>query len=508
MITKFVTSGLENAQVVVVGVTSGDDWPSTIEFLPEETRKAITRVREVQVKSGLFTGKLGDALELIAPPGINAGRLLVVGLSAKEPLTAQQVRNIGGAAIARVSAARETSATLMIRGPGDCDLSAGEWAANIAFGANLRNYKYMQCRSGYRPKEAILVEEILVEVEDSKAAEALYEPFAARVEAVHLARDLTNEPPNSLNPDSFAERALGYRQRGVEVEVLDKEQLQEYGMNAIIAVGAASDSKPRLLVMRWKGNPDSNENDIGLVGKGVTFDSGGLNLKQGDFMRGMKGDMAGGAAVFGAIQAAADSKVRANVVGVIPLVENSISGSAYRPSDVIKTARGDSVEVLDTDAEGRMILIDALWYANTHVKAKQLVSIGTLGGSALLGLGLKYGCLYTDDETVASGFIAAGKASGDQLWRMPADEDLDDDLKKSSIADYLQQTDMFTYGADSAYIARLLSGSAGETPWAHIEMCRLEWAISDRPTCPEGATGYGVQLFTQYIDDCVLGKPA
>jgi leucyl aminopeptidase len=426
--------------------------------------------------------------EVLACWDATQGPLVLLALGEASPTEA------GGHAIAALSSLGVSSALFCL---GEAVAPAA--AAEAALGATLRAYRFDRHRrrnldTGRAPAK------LRLRTSDAEAAASAWQRQAIVADAVHAARDLVNEPPNHLDPEAFASYAASLAGDGLEVTILDVPDLRRLGMGGLLAVGESSARPPRLAVLRWRGRPTSDETQVALVGKGITFDTGGLIAKPLDMMRTMKGDMAGAAAVVGALRAAARQRLKVNAVGVVALAENAISGSAYRPSDVIRTAAGLTVEITHTDAEGRLALMDAVWYARTQLGVRRVVAIGTVTGSGLFGLGLHYGGLFSEDEGLAAPLHAAGAATGERLWRLPVDASYDDELE-SDIADF-RQTAEFMEGGDGSYVARLLTHAAGGGPLAFVEMCGLEFAKKDRATCPKGATGFGVRLLEQFLGDC------
>jgi leucyl aminopeptidase len=479
---------------LVVGLDDNGHMVST--SLDGVLRNALSRAVEVQKSCGRFTGKLGQSVDIIAPAGPGCRRL--VGLCAGKIASINQgvLEKFGGAAAACLGQLGENAAIIDVSGLANGSIAHA--AAHIAFGAALRNYKYTFARTRMpEPTEATTLHSLTIVSGDSAAADGLFSSISGQIAAVHHARDLINTPPNILYPDTFVDQALALAERGIIIDALEPAELRDLGMNALLAVGEGSAFRPRLLTLRWNGAKNAAEKPIIFVGKGITFDCGGVNLKSPEWMKGMKGDMAGGAAALAAVMSAADAQLPINIAAVIPLAENAISGTAYRPSDVIVTACGVSVEVMHTDAEGRLALIDAIWYAQAKMAAATIVSIGTLTGSGMFGLGRHYAGLYTSDDDLARRLTLAGTEAAEPLWRLPVEDSYDEDLL-SGVADYLQiAPDEF--GADGTYVARLLRHAAADVPWAQIEMAGLEFSRQDTFASPKGATGFGSRLLSAFV---------
>jgi leucyl aminopeptidase len=313
-----------------------------------------------------------------------------------------------------------------------------------------------------------------------------------------FARDQVNEPPSTLWPDAFAKRLVALKKHGIAVEVHDEGALRKMGAGGILAVAQGSQHPPRLVVLRWNGKGGKQKGGpVALVGKGVCFDSGGLSLKRTSQMLTMKGDMGGAAAVAGAILAAALRKAKVDVVGVMALVENMPSGSSYRPGDIVKTLAGKTMEIVDTDAEGRVTLVDSLYYAASKLNPCCVLDAATLTYSVTAALGPVYAGLFATDEALARETLAAGEAAGEELWRLPVNAEYVKNLK-SKIADY-RQCAPDDASADAAHAAALMGEFVNGKPWAHLDIANKEFAGRDSAICPEGATGYGVALFDAFL---------
>jgi len=453
------------------------------------------------VAAPTFKAKREQILELLAPTKDGPRRILIAGIGAPKELTARNARTIGGAIAARLMAAHEPDAELLVDSPKGMPLGEGELAANLALGLRLRNYrfgKYQTQEKPDKPKPLASVALVTAKVADARRLDLR---LAAVAEGVHFARDLTNEPPNVLYPEAFAARMKELTKLGVKVEVLDVAAMKKLGLGAILAVGGGSERPPRLLVLQYSGGrkksaKGTSEGPIAFVGKGVCFDAGGLCLKKPSGMITMKGDMAGGAAVVGAIRALALRKAKVDVVGVVGLVENLPSGSAYKPGDVVTTMSGRTIEVIDTDAEGRMVLVDALYYAATRFKPRCIIDLATLTYAVMAAVGGAYSGIFATDDKLAKALTAAGETTGERLWRLPVDDYYDTNLE-SPIAD-LRHHSPDDESADAAHAAALLKNFVEGRPWAHLDIANKEFTGKDRALVPVGATGYAVALLEEF----------
>jgi leucyl aminopeptidase len=435
-----------------------------------------------------FDGDEGEALTFAAPqPPLD--RLVVLGMGKRKKLTPSRLRKLGGALLDELYDGCAERVTVAL------DLDAAG-AAELAYGLRLKSYrptrKY-RTRLDEDDEPPPVLAEVTIATDDPAAAAGLYERYEQVAEGVFLARDLTDEPGNRLGPQDFAERAQALAALGVEVTVMDERQLAERSLNLLAAVGRGSVRPPRLVLLRWQGGK-AGQKPLVLVGKGITFDSGGLSIKmEDDEMDAMKGDMAGAAAVLGALSAVAGRKAAANVCGVLALAENMPSGTAQRPGDVVRSFSGLTVEVVDTDAEGRLALADALAWAAATLDPAAIIDIATLTGTVEEVLGDHHTGLHCNDDALAARLLAAGKAEDEPLWRLPLSAGCDDDIK-SEVADVKNAAWGDVPDNDDA--ARFLQRFVPEgLAWAHIDMAGKEWADDEDPFAPEGPTGFGVRLF-------------
>ncbi len=366
-------------------------------------------------------------------------------------------------------------------------------------GAKLRSYTFNQYRTKRRDEHEPTLNKVTIGSDDVRDAQKRWASLSAVADGVFLARDLVNEPPNVLSPEAFAHRARELARLGVKVEVLGEAAMKKLGMGALLGVGQGSERESQLVVMQWNGTrAKKTEAPLAFVGKGVCFDSGGLSLKTGAGMMGMKGDMGGAAAVVGTLKALAARKARVNAVGVVGLVENMPDGKAQRPDDVVRSMSGQTIEVLNTDAEGRLVLADALWYAQTRFKPKFVIDLATLTGAIMVALGHENGGLFSNDDRLSERLLAAGRAEGEPLWRLPL-SDAYDKLLKSKIAD------MKNVGgphAGSITAAQFLQRFVDKTPWAHLDIAGVAWQDGEnKPLIPSWGTGWGVRILNRLVAD-------
>jgi leucyl aminopeptidase len=480
---------------VVLVASDGTLGPTGVE-LDRRTGGGLTRA----VAGWGGNLKRGEAIELRYPSGLEVERLVLLSLGKPEDASRFDLESVGASLAVRLKGLRVREASVVVEPVGGLKASAPELAVSLATGACLRAYRFDKYRTAKDAEEdqADELAHLTLHLAEPAAAEAAWQAAEAVIAGVTHGRDLVTEPANVLSPEAFAEacRALG-SELGMEVEVLDRADLQRLGMNALLAVGQGSARESRVATLRWSGGaPDVPP--VALLGKGVCFDSGGLSLKPPAGMEEMKWDMAGAAAVFGAMKALAGRKARANVVGVLGLTENMPSGTAQRPGDVVTSMSGLTIEVANTDAEGRLVLADVLHYAKEHFKPKVMIDLATLTGAIIVALGHEQAGLFTLDDELAQRLQAAGAAVGERLWRMPLGDDYAKHIK-SDIADLKNVGRERQAGATAGAV--FLQRFAGDVPWAHIDIAGTAWSKEDRALAPKGATGYGIRLLERLIAD-------
>jgi len=439
-----------------------------------------------------FKGKAKAHLDLIAPADTDLDRLIVIGVGKAAEIAAGDWINLGGATYAAL--AHTKKATVLLELPGKGAVSA-EAAADFALGIRLRAYAFDNYRKADED-ERKSISDIAIAVADPAAAKAAWASRGAIADGVLLARDLVNEPPNVLGPVEFAERVQALKKTGLAIDVLTEKEMGKLGMNALIGVAQGSSRPPRLVVMRWNGGK-AKEAPVAFVGKGVVFDSGGISIKPAASMEDMKGDMAGAAAVTGLMRALAARKAKANVVGILGLVENMPDGKAQRPGDIVKSASGQTIEVINTDAEGRLVLADALWYVKEKFDPALIVDLATLTGAILVALGQEYAGLFSNDDELAGRLSKAGEATGEKLWRMPMGAAFDK-LIDSRFAD-MKNTGGRHAGSITA--AQFLARFVDKTPWAHLDIAGTGMGSPAGDINQSWASGWGVRLLDRLVRD-------
>ncbi|MGI1946427.1 leucyl aminopeptidase [Shewanella glacialipiscicola] len=479
-IFSFDTPSSLNSDTLVL-FQSADSTNYGIDLLPQSTQDQLN----LATADNIFSGKQGETLEILVPSEIDAKRILLVGIGDAKILTPGSINTIGGNIAAKLDTVPQATVRIFTQGL----TAAPLFAAELAHGIELRSYRYTQFKASTHKQK-----NYQIAVDDLSANQKRHKNLQAVEEGVFLARDLTNAPAGIMYPDSFANEARKLKSLGVKVTVLETKDIERLQLGALAAVGKGSERPPKLVVAHWPGSKDA---PIALVGKGITFDSGGYNIKAtGTSIARMKSDMAGAATVLGTIKAMAIQKAAVNVVAIMPMAENMISGHAMLPGDVIKTAQGLTVEVLNTDAEGRLVLADGLWYAREHYKPSIIIDVATLTGSKVGALGSVYAGLFTDSEALVKELTYAGQQVDERVWRLPLDQAYADELK-STIADLKNTGKEGSAGASSA--AMFLKRFAGEQPWAHLDIAGNALTATDTAVVPAGATGYGVRLLSTWL---------
>ncbi|HEY2186023.1 MAG TPA: leucyl aminopeptidase [Xanthobacteraceae bacterium] len=440
-----------------------------------------------------FKGKNGSILDILAPAGLDVSRLIIIGVGKGRDLKPSDFVKLGGSAMGRIPASAD-AATLLV------DLPAGpvkpQRVAEIALGVQLRAYAFERYKTKRKEDEQEQRGQVRVTIAASDVA-AVKKAFSASgrvAEGVLMARDLVNEPGNVLYPQEFARRCGSLKKHGVTVEVLDPAQMKKLGMNALLAVGQGSEHESRTVIMRWNGGKRGVP-PIAFIGKGVCFDTGGISIKPASGMEDMKGDMAGAACVVGLMHALAARRAKVNAVGAIGLVENMPSGTAQRPGDVVTTMSGQTIEIINTDAEGRLVLSDLLHYVNTRFKPGIMIDLATLTGAIIVALGQEYAGLFANDDKLAQRLEQAGRETGERVWRMPLGPEYDK-MIDSKFAD-MKNTGGRHGGAITA--AQLLQRFVGKTPWAHLDIAGTAMGSPQTDINRSWGSGFGVRLLNELV---------
>ncbi|PTQ10328.1 leucyl aminopeptidase [Sphingomonas oleivorans] len=491
MKVEFAAACPSGAHVLVLPVTSPDAaagrFPAGHEAAADLAKRSATAAR--------FGGEAGSILELFVPEAEGARRVLFAGVGAAANGEGTAAEQLGAAVVARLLTSGENRVVIDLTALGLGD--PADFAARVGLGAKLRSWRHDIYRTKLPAKAKPSLAELVI-VGGGERADAAWARQDAVAEGVAFTRMLVAEPANIIYPESFVERCRELEALGVQIETLDEDQMRAAGMGALLGVSQGSARPARLLVLRWDGTDGAEAEPVAFVGKGVTFDTGGISIKPAAGMEDMKWDMGGAGAVAGAIKALAARKARAHVVGICGLVENMPSGTAQRPGDVVSTMSGQTVEVINTDAEGRLVLCDALTWVQRRFKPKTIVDLATLTGAMIIALGHEYGGLFSNSDDLADQLTAAGRKTGDQLWRMPLGDPYDK-LIESQIAD-MKNVGPRPGGSITAaqFLLRYIEEGVR---WAHLDIAGMVWAAKPGLLWDKGATGYGVRLLDRLVAD-------
>jgi leucyl aminopeptidase len=488
---NFVKPEMPKTGAVVVGVFDGRRLSPGATMIDRAAGGAITRA----IESSRFKGGSEDALSVLAPNGLQASRVVLLGLGKPEKFDRQAAERIGGRIVVQLQNSGESEASVLIDAIAGADITAPEMAALIAQGARLRAWRFDKYRTKEKPDDKPSLKKLNLLVSDPAEAKRLYQPLDKVADGVLFTRELVSEPANVIYPETLAAEAQRLSDLGVEVEALGVKEMRKLGMGALLGVGQGSAHEPRLVVMQWNGGRAKDKQPLAFIGKGVTFDTGGISIKPAAGMEEMKWDMAGAGAVIGLMRALAGRKAKVNAVGVVGLVENMPSGTAQRPGDIVKSASGQTIEVINTDAEGRLVLADALWYVQDRFKPRLMVDLATLTGAIIISLGHVHAGLFANDDELAEKLLKAGRQTGEPLWRMPLGDEYDQAIK-SDAADMKNVGDRAGGSITAAqFIQRFVNG----VPWAHLDIAGMAWSSKDRPLAAKGATGFGVRLLDRFV---------
>ena len=461
--------------------------------VPAPIAELVTRAAGI----GKFKGKSLATLELLAPAGSALDRILVVGLHAAADYGDEDWLKVGGTIAARTKGAEAVAVW--------CDAPGrkigAEAAASVAAGLVMRAYQFDRYKSK-KPKSEAEEEEkdvataVRLAVADPTSATTAFEAAQALVEGVILARDLVNEPANVLGPVEFADRIAGLAAHGLEIEILDEKRMAELKMGALLGVAQGSPRPGRMAIMRWNGGPEG-EAPVAFVGKGVCFDSGGISIKPAAGMEDMKGDMGGAAAVTGLLLALACRKAKVNAVGIVGLVENAVDGLAQRPGDIVTAMSGTTIEVINTDAEGRLVLADALWYCQERFHPKFMIDLATLTGAIIVALGSHHAGLFSNNDELAERLHEAGKTTGEKVWRMPLGPEYDK-MIEGKFADIKNVGNGRAAGSITA--AQFLHRFVNDVPWAHLDVAGTAMGSPANEYNQSWASGFGVRLLNRLVE--------
>lgn len=449
-----------------------------------------------------FKGKPG---QICSVPGLN-GLVIIAGIGAEGKFDNLAAQKLGGRIIGYANGIKLSEIAIIFGGELDDKnnlknklKSTAEIIANIAFGSNLQGYRFNKYFNAKKEGKDLNVKVISLACEDIAGVKKEFNSLDLISQNVFFVRDLVSEPSNVLNPESYAEICAGLNKKdGLQVEILDEKEMKKLGMNSLLGVGQGSNYESKLVVFKYNGAKNPKDQPIAFVGKGVTFDTGGISIKPAQNMEDMKTDMAGSAVVVGVMKLLAARKAKVNAVGVIGLVENMPSSTAQKPGDVVKSMSGQTIEIVNTDAEGRLVLADALHYTNTKFKPKFIVDLATLTGAIIVALADIHAGLFSNDDSLSKQLEEAGKKTGEKVWRLPISDEYDE-MINSDIADMKNVGS--GRGAGSITAAQFLKRFVDKTKWAHLDIAGVAWKGKGDPLAVKGATGFGVRLLNQLVID-------
>ena len=493
----FSKNTLPESGSLAIGVSVTGTLTETAQHIDDVSKGALTKA----IATSKFKGVANNILVLEAPHGLTVNRLLLIGLGNSSDFSPIVFQRLGANVIKALSNFQETSICIALDKIPESHLETSLIGSEVAFGAQLGAYKFVKYFTKGKKAESSKAEQTLtIMTSDPSGAEKEFRLRNEVAKGVELARNLVSEPSNIKYPNTIAKDIEALRDLDIDIKLIRREELSQLSMGALLGVSQGSVNEPVVAVMNWRGAPDgSSQQPVALVGKGVTFDTGGISLKPAGGMEEMKYDMAGAGAVIGAMRALAGRKAKCNVVGVVGLVENMPDGNAQRPGDVVHTMSGQTIEVINTDAEGRLVLADILYYTQVTYNPRIMVNLATLTGAIVVALGTHIAGIFSNNKDLAAQLIDAGEATGENVWQLPLDDRYDKEIN-SEIADMKNVGKSREAGSIAG--AQLLQRFVGETPWAHIDIAGMAWMKrGDDPVVPKGATGFGVRLLDKLVSD-------
>lgn len=494
----FAGMGLPKSGAYIVAVGENKDFSPSARELDKLAKGQLTRA----VKASKFTGKRHQFLTILAPAGLDTDRIVLMGIGKAAELTDHQAEALGGNLLGHIGKAGDKIISVAIDGFSGAKLPAHVLAAHFAIGLELRSYRFDKYKTKEKPEDKWSVEQVHIMCEKTAPAKDQFARLQKIASGVCLTRHVVNEPPNVIYPETFAEQAKILSKLGVKVDILDEKQMKNLGMGALLGVAQGSVRPPRMVIMHYDGTGKAKGKKsapIALIGKGVTFDTGGISIKPANGMEEMKWDMAGAGAVLGTMLALAGRKAKVNVIGAVGLAENMPDGNAQRPSDIVKAYDGQTIEVLNTDAEGRLVLCDVMSYVQEKYKPGVMVDLATLTGAIVVALGSEFAGLFSNNDDLAKQLAKAGEHVGEKLWRMPLAETYDKEMDGF-------QSDLRNIGhgreAGSCTAAAFLGKFVNkDVAWAHLDIAGMAWNKKDHGAVPKGASAFGVRLLDRWIAD-------
>ena len=488
---KFGSAQFKQKGAIAVFVSAEGTLLLSATKLNEKTQGAVKRA----ILNEGYSGASGQTLVINSPYGVTASKIVLVGIGEGKNFTISDAQSAGGKLWSLIEESKD--AVLLVDPVQGSTLSVAEIAANMAYGALLRSYRFDKYRTKEKREDKPTLRALSVGVREPAKAKKIFLPLQKISNGVFFTRDLVSEPANILNPESFVAKCRSLSKLGVKMQVLTETQMKKLGMGALLGVAQGSANSPRILAMKWNGAPQAKEKrPIAFIGKGVTFDSGGISIKPAGGMEDMKWDMGGAGVVAGLMHALSARKAKVNAVGIVGLVENMPSGTAQRPGDVVTSMSGQTIEVINTDAEGRLVLADTMWWCQKKFNPHTMIDLATLTGAIIVALGYHHAGMFSNDDDLSSKLIDSGKNTGELLWRMPLAAEYDKQVK-SQIADMKNVGGRDAGSITAAQILQRFIRS--DVKWANLDIAGVTWANGNKPIVPRGGTGFGVRL----LDDLV-----
>lgn len=483
----------ENFSAVAVFVAEGVTFSS-----PTMPKEGVDFVIQA-LKAAQFKGSKGETLTLVTPAKApSPSHILVIGLGKVGEVTALTLQESAARAVAAALAAKVVQLDIISAMPKGIKLDAAAAAANLGYGARLRSYDFNKYKTKIKPEDKPKLTTVTILTPALDKAKKLYAPLLGIAESVAFTRDIVSEPANIIYPETLAAECKKLTKLGIKVEILNEAAMKKLGMGALLGVGQGSVRESQLVVMQWNGGKKTQK-PIAIVGKGVTFDTGGISIKPSNGMEEMKWDMGGSATTIGTIRALAARKAKVNVVGVVGLVENMPDGNAQRPGDVVTSMSGQTIEVINTDAEGRLVLADALWYTQGRFKPECIVDLATLTGAIIVALGSHRAGLFSNNDKMANALAKSAERTGEKVWRMPLGPEYDK-MINCDIADMQNVGEGREAGSTTA--AQFLQRFVNDVPWVHLDIAGVAWQNKLlTPLAPKGAVGWGVRLLNDWIEN-------
>lgn len=478
---------------VLILLSANKKLPSIANALRKPTRTALDRA----LKTAHFEGKNSETVSVLSPGDGTFERIIVIGTGPAKDLNEVATNKIGSQIYKSLAEAKAKTGVVFADAPESETMSLEEMAARVAYGAHLRSYRFDKYKTKNKDKVPT-VNKVSFAIENYIAARGLFGELESIASGIFLTRDLVSEPANVLYPEEFADRLKALEDDGVKVSILGEKELEKIGMGSLLAVGQGSSKESQVVIMEWMGAPEADSKPLAIVGKGVTFDTGGISIKPAAGMEMMKWDMGGAGTVSGLMKVLAARKAKVNVIGAVGLVENMPSGEAQRPGDVVTSLSGQTIEVINTDAEGRLVLCDVLWYVQETYEPALVIDLATLTGAILVSLANEYAGLFSNDDALSEQLLGAGKKVGEEVWRMPMGPAFDK-MINSDIADMKNVGPRYGGSTTAAqFLERYIKKG---TPWAHLDIAGMAWADNEKPGVPKGGSGYGVALLNRLIAD-------